>query len=730
VKRFLLAAIALALSSSAAFAQNGRYDSVAFSSSGRFAPGVNVAVCTTLTTTAASVSGNIATLTFASNPVTAGFVAGFTLTSSGFTGADTYFNGSFVISATSSTTISFPLTYANASATSNGSVYMTGSSTQACAALATISTDSTGSTSSPNPFTADSLGNDGLWAAPGQYKVQLYGPTVTTSIFNVSIACVPLNSTSCGVLLGSNKLWTGSQSLPPVSNLDGYLLVDGTTYPKTAVGINAALGACTAAGGGSVLLPPGKINITALLTWSGNPCNFEGSGRGGTVLQMVDPTNDINAIVPSSGSRIAHMTLKGTGVAGNANGITGALSSVTIDDCDISGFGGYGINSGVGSVDWVVRGNFLHNNLNAGILYGQSTNGVIQGNQIYSNTKNGIDIGGSSFITIDGNSIFSNGGSGVPAIDQDGINDFSSTTTGVSSHNVIIGNDVHDNNTHGIRLQAGAGGQILYEVVVGNNVHNNGNGNGVTKGGADIILRNDGGSGQMVGNTVTGNTTSGAIGTGAGGCNGDGICLLSSGGAGAFNTVTVSGNTSTGNGNYGLELINSNIVDTTVSGNNLINNTTGPFTDTSARSVWGCNHTQTTTGACEFNGSFTINGSTSGFAIQAVPAVAGRPTFTYPTVSGTNEIVIGSGSTALGTGALGTAGCETTITVAVKGVTTNSRITWQYATDPSGVAGYGSAPIDAIHIQAWPTSGNVNFKQCSSVAVTPGAISILWNAFN
>jgi hypothetical protein len=212
VERFLLAAIALVLSCTSALAQNGRYDSVAFSSSGRFAPEVNVAVCTTLTSTAASVSGNVATLTFASNPTTQGFVAGFTLTVSGFTGADTYFNGSFLISATSSTTISFPLTHANASAGTNGSVYMTGNSTQACAALATIATDSTGATSSPNPFTADDLGKYGFWAAPGQYKVQLYGPTVTTSISNVSIACVPSNTVNCGALLGSPNTWTATQT--------------------------------------------------------------------------------------------------------------------------------------------------------------------------------------------------------------------------------------------------------------------------------------------------------------------------------------------------------------------------------------------------------------------------------------------------------------------------------------------------------------------------------------
>jgi hypothetical protein len=103
-----------------------------------------------------------------------------------------------------------------------------------------------------------------------------------------------------------------------------------------------------------------------------------------------------------------------------------------------------------------------------------------------------------------------------------------------------------------------------------------------------------------------------------------------------------------------------------------------------------------------------------------------------PPASGTStvETTLNSNSTALNTGALGGAGCEATITVAAANVTTSSRIVWNYATDPSAVAGYGAAPIDAIHLLVWPTTGNVNFKQCSSVAVTPGAINVLWNALN
>lgn len=73
-------------------------------------------------TTAASVATNIATLTFAANP---GFSVGQLAIVSGFTGADSFLNGSFPITAASTTgpwTISYNLIHATWTATSNGSV--------------------------------------------------------------------------------------------------------------------------------------------------------------------------------------------------------------------------------------------------------------------------------------------------------------------------------------------------------------------------------------------------------------------------------------------------------------------------------------------------------------------------------------------------------------------------------------------------------------------------------
>src|ERR1700676_4459359 len=65
--------------------------------------GINVAVCSHLATSAASVSNNIATYPVSS---TTGFTAGTTLYVSGFSGADIYFNTSGAIVGLSATTIS------------------------------------------------------------------------------------------------------------------------------------------------------------------------------------------------------------------------------------------------------------------------------------------------------------------------------------------------------------------------------------------------------------------------------------------------------------------------------------------------------------------------------------------------------------------------------------------------------------------------------------------------
>jgi len=54
------------------------------------------------------------------------------------------------------------------------------------------------------------------------------------------------------------------------------------------------------------------------------------------------------------------------------------------------------------------------------------------------------------------------------------------------------------------------------------------------------------------------------------------------------------------------------------------------------------------------------------------------------------------------------------------------RIHWNLHSTPVAVNGYGNSPVT---INAWLTTGNVNFIQCATTAVTPGAMSVDWVVF-
>ena len=244
------------------FSQGVRKDDVAFKAGVGIA-GANVAICQPLATTAASVTANIATFTMASNPQTAGFVAGMQLQIAGFTGGDTFFNagtianntltGGYTILSVNSTQIIVTLVHANASAATNGTAFQLGNPSTSCAGLATLYTDSTLGTISPtNPVVTDGLGNYGFWSAPGQYIIQVYGATVTTKLYFVSLACVPnatgacvssftgtvsngqiVYATGASTLASSpNFLWTNGSNLFTVQNPSagvGFLLENLTS---------------------------------------------------------------------------------------------------------------------------------------------------------------------------------------------------------------------------------------------------------------------------------------------------------------------------------------------------------------------------------------------------------------------------------------------------------------------------------------------------------------------
>jgi hypothetical protein len=223
------------LCTTSSFGQGARYDNIAFKSAAnatfpQYASNVNVAVCQGLATSSASVAANVAILVMSSNPITAGFTLNSTVVVAGFSGADTYFNGSYTIQGVTSTTISYFLTHANASATTIGNTTQLGTSVVSCLPLASTFTDSTLSTAAANPFLADFFGNYGFWAAPGIYQVQLYGNSVTTRISSVSLSCVPNAVVSaCGALVGSANTFTALQTFNAGINSAGPNVLKGAS---------------------------------------------------------------------------------------------------------------------------------------------------------------------------------------------------------------------------------------------------------------------------------------------------------------------------------------------------------------------------------------------------------------------------------------------------------------------------------------------------------------------
>lgn len=68
--------------------------------------------------------------------------------------------------------------------------------------------------------------------------------------------------------------------------------------------------------------------------------------------------------------------------------------------------------------------------------------------------------------------------------------------------------------------------------------------------------------------------------------------------------------------------------------------------------------------------------------------------------------------------------CTSAITTTMTGVTTTSTFTSAFATDASGVTGYGSSA--GLNIVMWPTANTNNLKVCNSTAssITPGAMTL------
>ena len=294
------------------FAQGGNIGSNSSPTANRAGiplPGVKISICQPVTTISASVVSNIAVLFMSSNPITVGFVPGMTIQVTGFTGADTYFNGGtftestgisngYTILTVTASSISFGLTHANGSASSNGVVLQEGNATTSCAGLVSLSSTPDLANAVTQPLVSDQLGNWNAFAVPGLYYGQFYGPGVTTTVKTFVVS-------------------NGGNIINP-SSINNIIYVNPMTV---AAVVNALTAASASPGGGQVIVPPtGSTPIPMGSTGITVPSNVCLIGYGAT-LQWTGSVAGISTLNGTVNSCIMGLTLSFTSGATNSSAL-------------------------------------------------------------------------------------------------------------------------------------------------------------------------------------------------------------------------------------------------------------------------------------------------------------------------------------------------------------------------------------------------------------------------
>ena len=392
---------------------------------------------------------------------------------------------------------------------------------------------------------------------------------------------------------------------------DSYLRAHGTSTETATTGtgvssqidvsncaIQTAIDNCV--GGCKISVPPGTCPLTAPLNWAGTgkKINLECAGRDVTVLTW--PAG-MRGIIPDSGARIAHCTLRGPNVASVGNSIINAGANATdiiVEDNIIEQAAEDGINTGGSALRWTIRNNLFRNNTGDGIFLASGTSdSVISDNIIVGNGANGVDCNGSGN-TIRGNISKGNGAPGGP-IDRNGILISGILDGSSANYNSVVGNETSFNGGSGITIRADLGTYANYNVVSGNVSHDNSgtnqNGDGIQVDGSDL--------GTWTGNTIVGNAV---YNNQRHGIEVDGQ------NATAIATTLISSNTSVGNGNTGIILYGSRVTDTVVANNLVVSNGSAQIADNGTiRSVIGGNKENTSDSFFVIKGDLVANTVTS-----------------------------------------------------------------------------------------------------------------------
>src|SRR6266480_3112652 len=211
----------------------------------------SVCLGTGLTVASGSITSNVATLVMSSNPLSSGFINGRDILVINFSGGAAFLNGSYTLTQVTSTQIQFAVTHGDVGSLGTGGVLMKPASNAACAPLANVFSDQ-GLTVSLNPFFSDDgKGNVGFWAVPGTYFLTYYSSGLNP--IPVNQITIPCPASGCA--------FTGPTTAAKLNNV---FRVDGVTYPFSTAGLQAAIAAAIAAGGGIVdARGMGSFNITS-----------------------------------------------------------------------------------------------------------------------------------------------------------------------------------------------------------------------------------------------------------------------------------------------------------------------------------------------------------------------------------------------------------------------------------------------------------------------------------
>lgn len=303
------------LFSMAGFAQNTRVDDIVFSRNGFPAPGAQVAVCSQVSITAASEVLSTVTITSTLNPP-----QGSTVTIVGV--SPTQYNGAYTVLTTSGTNF----TYSNptqglGAGTVFGSALVTSSTP--CAPLAALCSSYTDTVcASPNPVTADGLGNYNLYIKPGHYTRQFYGSGLTARLQPDQIlACDPTNCTITGGAATFTSVTTGS-----LTN-NGNEVIAG---PNPWVDVTAPAFAGGAKCNASALFD--GVTTSGLTTVTSATGHWTAADVGKQISVVVTPYSNTGLITGTISAVNSATSINMTITAGTATNATGARVLYGTDD--------------------------------------------------------------------------------------------------------------------------------------------------------------------------------------------------------------------------------------------------------------------------------------------------------------------------------------------------------------------------------------------------------------